>query len=131
MKTNKMLHFGILVAVLVITDCIAGKEPACFWIFMAALSVAGSIMRKEPERFQKLMSTTLVYVMSIGLVLSFIEVLSLCGIEVLKTAWNLSPLNIMAAISCLFFLAYISEKWTLLRRNKTEKAPDLCKKTLH
>lgn len=27
MKTKNMIYFGILVAVLVITDCIAGKEP--------------------------------------------------------------------------------------------------------
>ncbi len=119
MKTNKLLQFGIFVGILVITDCIAGKEPVDFWIFMAALAVSGSIARKEPERFQKLMTNTLVYVMSIGLVLSFIEFLSLCGIEVLNITWSFSPLNVMSAISCLFFFAYISEKWVLPARRNT------------
>lgn len=121
MKTNKMLRFGILVAVLVITDCITGKEPVDFWIFMAALAVTGSIAKREPERFQKLMANTLVYVMYIGLVLSFIEILSLCGIEILNMTWSFSPLNVMSAISCLFFFAYISEKWTLPTRQDTAK----------
>lgn len=121
MKMNKMLRFGIFVAVLVITDFIAGKESVDFWIFMAALAVAGSISRKEPERFQRLMANTLVYVMWTGLVLSFIDFLSLCGIAILKTTWSFRPLNIMAAISCLFFFAYISEKWTLPARQHTAK----------
>lgn len=121
MKTNKILQFGIFVGILVITDCIVGKEPVDFWIFMAALAVSGSIAKKEPERFQKLMANTLVYVMSVGLVLSFIEFLSFCGIEVLKTTWSFSPLNVMSAISCLFFFAYISEKWTLPTRQDTAK----------
>ena len=59
MKTKNMVYFGIFVAVLVITDCIAGKELVNFWIFIAALAISGNISRKEPERFRKLMTNTL------------------------------------------------------------------------
>ncbi len=92
MKTKNMIYFGILVAVLVITDCIAGKEPVKFWIFMAALAVSGSISRKEPERFRKLMTDTLGYTMSLGLILGFLEVLALYGIEICEIPWSLCRL---------------------------------------
>ena len=65
------------------------------------------------------MTNTLVYVMGIGLVLGFIELLSLYGIKVLNITWSFSPLSVMSAISCLFFFAYISEKWILPARQNT------------
>ncbi len=122
MKTKNMIYFGIFVAVLVITDCIAGKEPVKFWIFMAALAVSGSISRKEPERFRKLMTDTLGYTMSLGLILGFLEVLALYGIEICEIPWSLSPLDFMSVVSYLFFFSFISEKWTLpTRQDSSEK----------
>ncbi len=113
MKTKNMVYFGIFVAVLVITDCIAGKEPVNFWIFIAALAISGNISRKESERFRKLMTNTLGYTMSLGLIFCFLEVLALYGIEIATIPWSLSPLDFMFSVSCLFFFSLISEKWTL------------------
>ena len=122
MKTKNMVYFGIFVAVLVITDCIAGKEPANFWIFIAALAISGNISRKEPERFRKLMTNTLGYTMSLGLIFCFLEVLALYGIETAAIPWSLSPLDFMSVVSCLFFFSFISEKWTLpARQDSSEK----------
>lgn len=93
-----------------------------FWIFIAALMLAGSISKKEPERFKKLMADTLGYVMGIGLVLSFIEFLAMAGFEILEAAWNFSPLDFMAAVSYLFFFALCAEKWSLSRqKSATDK----------
>ena len=47
MKTKNMVYFGIFVAVLVITDCIAGKEPANFWIFYYKSPHPGQSLRQQ------------------------------------------------------------------------------------
>lgn len=100
-----------------------------FWILITALVITSNILKKEPERFQKLMANTLCYVMGIGLVLGFIEFLALCGIEILKVSWSLSPLNVMSAISCLFFFSLVSEKWTVSTHHGTaEKKSGISKK---
>lgn len=101
-----------------------------FWIFMAALCIAGNISKKEPERFQKLMTNTLGYVMSLGLIFSFLEFLALCGIKILEVAWSFSPLDIMSAVSCLFFFALCSEKWSLTNRQLDGKKSDMFKNPL-
>lgn len=101
-----------------------------FWIFMAVLCTAAIISKKEPERFKKLMADTLGYVMSLGLIFSFLEFLALCGFEILEVAWNFSPLDIMSAVSCLFFFALCSEKWSLMSQQSDQKKSDMFKNPL-
>lgn len=92
-----------------------------FWIFMAAMGIAGNISKKEPGRFRKLMADTLGYVMGIGLPLCFIQLLAVFGFELFEIPWSITPLDFMAAVSYLFFFALCVEKWAPHCRKPEEK----------
>lgn len=86
-----------------------------WFLFILALCAAGHLSRKNLEKFRKVMTDTMVYTMGIGIVLCFIQILALFDIKILDTsfyiAWNLSPLEIMSAISALFFCVLAMNSW--------------------
>lgn len=104
------------------------------WTYViVVLMVGGWIRRKDSEKFKKIMSDALSYIMSIGILLCFLELLGRYDIQILGTsfdfAWNLGPMEIMGAICSLFLASFAINSWKRSISKSDDEHVAKCKKT--
>lgn len=93
-------------------------------VTVSTMGMADNIARKDPERFNRLMSITLRYLMAIGIVFCLFEFLSMIHVfeelmgRLLAVPGSLTPISFMSTVSFLFLCSFTIEKWPLGTRKK-------------